>query len=335
MSTAANRLLRACLFLSPLPALLLAGCFLDHDVKPPPPAGSVVASGAHDYGFRVDGRQRTFRLYVPPGYNGQQPLPLLIALHGGLGTGEIFEHQSHLDRVAARDHFLIAYPDGVGRGWNAGSCCGSPMEDHVDDVGFIDALEQRLVKDFAVDPTRIYGTGFSNGAMMLWRVSCQQPQLFAAIATVEGGLMMKHCEASLPMPTMIIGGLKDERIPWHGGVFRGTFRPSVASLVDGLRSRNGCSGKPAVNYDRNQVLCRDLDQCRSKAAIRWCRIANGGHQWAGGKAYFTFLLGPNNEKFDASAQVWQFLSRYRRAADGRISTVSADAAPASASGDQS
>ena len=124
MSTVARSWLNLLRRAIPLAALVLAGCFLGTDVKPPPPAGSPVSAGTHDYGFRVDGRQRTFRLYIPPNYDGRQPLPLLIALHGGLGTGAIFERQTHLDRVAAAGGFLVAYPDGVGRGCWTGLFAG-------------------------------------------------------------------------------------------------------------------------------------------------------------------------------------------------------------------
>lgn len=282
-----------------------------HAAKLPSP-GTVVTAGDHDYSMTYNGRDRDFRVYVPKGYNDKTQLPLLIALHGGFGTGPDFEDQTGFDKLADAHHFLIAYPDGWRRSWNAGSCCWPASSNNIDDVGFIAALKARLLKHFAIDPSRVYGTGFSNGAMLAHRISCQDPDTFAAIAAVEGGTMVKSCNTSVPMPTLIIGGLKDERIPWHGGKFHGTFRPSAQTMVDRTAKRNSCTGKTKVTYNANQVLCRERSDCGSGDAVAWCRIDNGGHQWAGGKTYLEFMLGPNNEKFSDSQAVWNFVSRFRR-----------------------
>ena len=78
----------------------------------------------------ADGRVRTYHLYVPGG-PADEPAPLLIALHGGTGSGTQFRRNSGLDALADEHGFLVVYPDGVGVGprdslrtWNGGYCCG-------------------------------------------------------------------------------------------------------------------------------------------------------------------------------------------------------------------
>ena len=61
-------------------------------------------------------------------------------LHGGFGTGEQAEGAYHWDSEADIGHFLVAYPDGLNRAWNAGTCCGEPQRTNSDDVGFITAM---------------------------------------------------------------------------------------------------------------------------------------------------------------------------------------------------
>src|SRR3546814_3263586 len=82
--------------------------------------------------------------------------------------------------------FIVVYPDGVGRAWNAGSCCAKPMKEKIDDVGFVRAVIADVKHRYKIDATRIYGTGFSNGAMLLHRIACDAPDTFAAIAPVSG-----------------------------------------------------------------------------------------------------------------------------------------------------
>lgn len=74
--------------------------------------GSIIAGGL----------VRTFRVYVPLSHNRTRPAPLLIALHGGGGTGTAMERLTigGLNRLAARDGFVVVYPDGVERHWNDG-----------------------------------------------------------------------------------------------------------------------------------------------------------------------------------------------------------------------
>ena len=75
----------------------------------PPPAG---AAGTID---TPDGRTRTYRTYVPAGV-GTDDVPLVIALHGGTGSGAKFERSSGLDEQADLHGFVVVYPDGVGNG---------------------------------------------------------------------------------------------------------------------------------------------------------------------------------------------------------------------------
>ena len=41
----------------------------------------------------------------------------------------------HGHAEADNGHFLVAYPDGLNRAWNAGTCCGEPQRANTDDVG--------------------------------------------------------------------------------------------------------------------------------------------------------------------------------------------------------
>jgi len=252
------------------------------------------------------GRERSYRLYIPESASESKPLPLIVALHGGWGTGKLMAEQSGLDRAAARKGFAVVYPDGVSRAWNAGSCCGKPMEEKVDDVGFIEKLVARLGSESCIDGDRVYGTGFSNGAMMTHRIACEAPTLFAAIAPVAGGPMLDACPEQPALPTLLMVGRKDERIPWQGGMFKETYRPSIAEQVKTLAKRNRCSDETT----QMKLLggdCRSRQGC-SGAALRWCILDGVGHQWPGGKTFLKRMLGPNRTDISATNTILDFFS---------------------------
>src|SRR5512135_2322953 len=83
------------------------------------------APAATTQAIDVHGLRRTFHVSRPPVLSG--PAPLVIMLHGGFGTGTQAEQDYHWDATARAAHFVVAYPDGLDRAWNAGGgCCGVP-----------------------------------------------------------------------------------------------------------------------------------------------------------------------------------------------------------------
>jgi poly(3-hydroxybutyrate) depolymerase len=48
------------------------------------------------------GRERSYLLHRPENRSRRTPVPLVIILHGGLGSGSQAEHSSHWDAVADR-----------------------------------------------------------------------------------------------------------------------------------------------------------------------------------------------------------------------------------------
>ena len=254
--------------------------------------------------------KRNYRLYIPSGYQKGKPAPLIVALHGGLGTGKIMEEQAGISDDADRAGMLVAYPDGIGRGWNAGSCCGDPMEKQVNDVLFMRNLIEDVKSKYSVDARRIYGTGFSNGAMLLHRVACEAPDLFTAIAPVSGGIMLPECKAKTAPAVLLVQGRADERIFWDGGTFSGTYRPSIKEIVASLRTRNQCSAQEVVTRKQGVVTCMTLKGCAAGKEVSWCGLDGVGHQWAGGKTIMPRILGKNTDQYDTSAEVVKFFAAH-------------------------
>ena len=249
------------------------------------------------------GQTRSYEVFVPPQHRDNLK-GLVVALHGGLGTGAIMAGQSGFNAAATRHGFAVAYPDGVGRAWNAGTCCGKTAERKVDDVGFIAALVTAERARLKLSANQVFGTGFSNGAMLLHRIVCEAPGTFAAIAPVSGGPMFEKCAQPKPVAALFIQGREDKRIPWDGGVFDGTLRLSMANVVDQFAGRNGCKAEATVVREEAGLKCQKRVGCKSE--VEWCGVDKVGHQWPGGKAYAPRLLGPNTERFNASEGIALF-----------------------------
>lgn len=258
---------------------------------------------AQEAEIRHDGANRNYRIVVPA---SEEPLPLVMALHGGWGTGEAMAEQTGLDAAAARHGFAVVYPNGSWRAWNAGSCCGRPASNNVDDVGFLRKLAGDLGAQDCIDGDRVYGTGFSNGAMMVHRMACDAPGVFKAIAPVAGGPMVESCKADSPVPALLMVGREDERIPWDGGVFKESYRPGIAEQVEQLATRNRCD-ESSSKAAGSGGYCEQRAGCDG-GALRWCIIDGVGHQWPGGSTILQRLLGPNRDVIDASDTILRFFA---------------------------
>src|SRR5438477_2488778 len=74
-------------------------------------AGSA-PSGTSTHTIKVDGQNRSFRVYRPAALDPNNPAPLVVMLHGGFGTAKQAESSYGWDQKADAEHFLVAYPDG-------------------------------------------------------------------------------------------------------------------------------------------------------------------------------------------------------------------------------
>ena len=120
--------------------------------------GAQTSSAGNSYDSMVfDGRERFYLLHIPPSYDPTQPTALVIVLHGGGGNAVGASRMTGFSDEADRGGFVVVYPEGTGRlqgrllTWNSGNCCGSAMDNNVDDVGFIDALISKLETQLNID----------------------------------------------------------------------------------------------------------------------------------------------------------------------------------------
>src|SRR5215831_16964511 len=132
----------------------------------------------------VDGRERTYDLHVPGSYDGSKSVPLVLALHGRLGTGEGQERLGHMDKTSDEHGFIIVYPDGLDRSWADGRGSSPSDKKGVNDVRFLSEIVAKLESQYKIDRGRVYATGMSNGGFMSARLACDFSGKLAAVAIV-------------------------------------------------------------------------------------------------------------------------------------------------------
>jgi polyhydroxybutyrate depolymerase len=275
--------------------------------------GSRWAPAAQDGAQHITagGQDRSFLLHRPAGLDRRVPVPLVIMLHGGFGSASQAQKSYNWNALADHEGFVVAYPDGTHRSWNAGGiCCGPALRAAVDDVGFVTELIQRVSAQENIDPRRVYLTGMSNGAAMVYRYACEGSYPVAAIGPVAGTFSF-DCPRAHPVSVMAIHGLADEHVPFAGGqgakgVTHGDWVP-VQSTLDTLRRADACGAPVTVQEPPMETTS---SACAQGRAVVLVAIAGAGHQWPGSaaKGIFQKMLGGDQPStaMDATRALWTF-----------------------------
>lgn len=293
-------------------ALLAAGCARTAS-DPPGAAGSAVPKGQSSETVEVGGLTRTFHVYLPPSLPLSAPVPLVVFLHGGYGSGTQAERSYGWDAEADRQGFVVVYPDGLDHAWNAGGgCCGKPAAEHVDDVAFVSDVVTTLERKLPIDPRRVYATGISNGGIMSYELACDTT-IFAAIGP-DSATLLGSCPSPARISVIHVHGTADTRIPYEGGEGSGSAHidgPSVPSVVAGWEKVDGC-GTPAVTTSGS--VTTSVASCPEGRAVELITIAGAGHQWPGGvsKPVLQRLLqlDPPSTAIDATSTIWTFFAAH-------------------------
>lgn len=276
----------------------------------------------------VAGRERTYRLYAPPGSGGRLRLPLVLSFHGGGTDAEFMADFCGLDEKADEAGFVVAYPDGTGRiprslTWNAGCCCGRAMRDNVDDVRFASELIDELVRILPIDRTRVYMTGMSNGAMLCYRLANEIADRIAAIAPVGGPTCQDRATPSRFVPICHFHGTRDQFAPYEGGIgIRSLTKTRFKSVPETIGLWTAAYDCEVVETEELPVAIEDGTHVtrvhyagrRESAEIVLYTIHGGGHTWPGRETQLDYL-GSTTKNIVANDIMWSFFERHTRAVE--------------------
>jgi len=286
----------------------------------------------HVYSIMHDGLKRTYLLHSPDNLEKGKSVPLLIALHGKLGTGKLMVKLTckKFNTLADKEGFIVVYPDGIDKSWNDGRPIKSKPnkinDSIIDDVGFISALIDELIKTHCVDPARVYVTGMSNGAMMTQRLAIELSDKIAAAAPVCGNIpvdLKSTPKNSVAM--LIINGTADPLVPYEGGEvhFLNMKVGKVTSTVESVNfwvSNNKINNSPKFDYlpdtnpaDGCRVKRTSYGNIGEKGEVVLITIEGGGHTWAGGMQYaHKMWIGKTCRDINACDMIWEFCKQHSK-----------------------
>jgi polyhydroxybutyrate depolymerase len=266
-----------------------------------------IKAGENGLSIKSGNQTRQYLLYIPTGYDGKKPLPLVLLFHGAGSTPKAIMELTGLSDVAEKNTFIIAAPKGIyliaGRNnWNFPLNPGG-----VNDIEFVKDLIQDISSKVAIDKKRIYSTGFSAGARMTVRLACEIPNDLAAIGVVTNLLSFKGCSDIRPMPI----------IAFHGTVdLIGIPMKDVEASVAWWAEHNGCNKNPKSKKISEDVTQKSYGECKGSAQVIFYHINKGGHVWPDPPTAEQLVKAGRikaeeiNKDINASNLIWSFFEAH-------------------------
>jgi polyhydroxybutyrate depolymerase len=248
---------------------------------------------------------RTYLVHVPPSYQANVPLPVVLAFHGHGGDAAGMEQLTGFSALADQQGFLAVYPQGLlftddTTFWAS----AGPIDEGIDDVLFVSTVLDDLQHKFCVDASRVYATGFSNGGGMTYYLACALSGRIAAFAPVSGNYyrVQGGCDPARPVPILEIHGTADGIVPYMGlpGAQNGGWPlPAIPDWLQGWASHNGCADGPVIFLQSSYITGERWTGCQGNAEVAHYRMEGEGHAWPAS------IDGPSG-----AAVIWQFFQAH-------------------------
>ncbi|WP_322155388.1 PHB depolymerase family esterase [Paratractidigestivibacter sp.] len=263
-----------------------------------------VGNTYHHRSVTLRGIEYPYALHLPCGMSTDdaRDLPLVLSIHGRGEPAWIFSDKNGWERLADETRgFAVALPDSPGNIW---------MDSR--DAGVAAAVAADAVGAFGLDASRVYITGFSNGAVYTAQQATAHPENFAAASSWNGP----------GLEAVAAGGMGDH-------VFAEGFARSAAEMpfwicfgsADGPQCRdhegdlahvlapNGCCGDDAVVWDGDNHYLKEFGYAEGDRLTSRVFMDAEGCPRVG----ITEVRDlPHGAIADEARAAWEFMKRFRR-----------------------
>jgi polyhydroxybutyrate depolymerase len=270
-----------------------AGAAPGPEVPAQPPAGddipvcanSMLMPGDSNGTIDIGGMSRSYIVHVPPMYDGQTPMPLILDFPALTQSASGQRGASGNAALADQEGIVVVYPSGIGGAFNVCPtdnpktncrCCTDSRD--VDDLGFALELVKKMKREGCIDPKRVYATGYSMGGGMDYFLACYAADVFAAVAPSAFDMVVMDqipCVPSRPITVVSARGTADGVVEYGGSVssFGMMFQGAVGSW-EMWKEINGCTGEP----EDTGMGCQSYRNCAAPGVeATLCTAQGGGH----------------------------------------------------------
>ncbi|MBA4543283.1 MULTISPECIES: PHB depolymerase family esterase [Thermoactinomyces] len=286
---------------------------------------------------------RVYKLYIPSGYDGTTPLPLVVMLHGCTQSPDDFAAGTEMNAYAEQNRFFVVYPEqpvsaNLSKCWNWFD--SSNQSRGRGEPASIVGVVNKIKSNYPVDSRRVYVAGLSAGGAMSVILGAAYPDVFAAIG-VGSGLEYKAATSVLysgtamlyggpdpvqqgnlayqamggyarVVPTIVFHGTADYTVnPVNGNQIISQWAQTNDRASDGMDNNNIDDQADVTSYrsvPNGRTYTDSLYKDQNGTVVMEKIMVNGmGHAWSGGSAAGTYT-DPTGPK--ASSIIWNFFDSH-------------------------
>jgi poly(hydroxyalkanoate) depolymerase family esterase len=267
---------------------------------------------------------RTYKLYIPARYQGQA-VPLVVMLHGCAQSPDDFAAGTRMNRMAEEETCIVVYPAQPSDA-NPAKCWNwfRPTDQRrgQGEPSLIAGITRQVMREYSVDPRRVYVAGLSAGAAAAAVMGVTYPDLYAAVGvhsglacgsasdlpsafvamrqgdlpdTVEVGDISSFPGKAPAVPTIVFHGDRDATVHPRNGDH------VIAQLLGAKKARKTVHrGRVPGGHAYTRTIISDPS---GRQNFEHWEIHGGGHAWSGGSpaGSYTDPRGP-----DASKEMLRF-----------------------------
>jgi polyhydroxybutyrate depolymerase len=260
------------------------------------------------------------------------PRPLVLDFHGLAEGAALHSQLSGFGTLGQQDGFVVAFPEGSGNPIRWDTADVSPSNP---DLQYVAALLDALESNLCIDMSRVYASGFSDGAYMVSLLACTMANRFTAVGAVSGLQLPSPCAATRRVPVISFHGTADPILYFNGGVDSANLDaqlgggqsvppptaateparldgPGIPSNVRAWAAREGCGTDPTDTLLSSQVILRRY-RCPPGTDVEFYIILGGGHTWPGTEISEApgAAVGMTTSQIDATTVLWSFFQQFR------------------------
>ncbi len=263
---------------------------------------------------------RSYKLYVPSTYSGEQAAPLLVMLHGCTQDPLDFASGTQMNQLAEELQCLVVYPAqsqqaNAQRCWNWFNAVDQTRDQG--EPSIIAGITREVMAGHNVDASQVYVAGLSAGGAMATIMGTLYPDLYAAVGVHSGlpfasaqdlpsalaamkGNFRRPQSQGKAIPIIVFHGDKDTTVhPANGDelIARGKHKSARDKVVEPGRVPDGHAYTRTVHQHPDGT----------PHAEQWL-IHGAGHAWSGGSSRGSYTDGKGP---DASREMMRFFQTKR------------------------
>jgi len=258
---------------------------------------------------------------------------LVVDFHGLSEGATLHSLTSQFGTLGQKDGFVAVFPNGTGTPlqWNVTNQSSTNP-----DLAFITQMLKQIEATECIDTSRVYASGFSDGAYLVSMLACTMSGTFAAIGAVSGLQFPRPCHTTRPVPIITFHGTADPIVYFNGGVGTGILNtlfgktpaasspttttttrparlngPGIPAHVRLWAIKDGCNPRAQNVRVSSQVILRNYI-CPTGVAVRFYIIVGGGHAWPASKfsQSISKITGFTTFQINATTTMWSFFQRF-------------------------